>query len=95
MVRGKLRKLITKKLLAWTLLGAMLSAVMITGCTSGAGPKDGRDPGVLTATQVAAPREGGDSGDEHGGKEEDGEPVGTGPSQLQGPDRSAARNVQQ
>ena len=76
MVREKLRKLITKKLLVWTLLGAMFSAVMITGCSSGAGSEDGRDPGVPTATQVAAPREGGDFGDEHGGKDEDGEPVG-------------------
>ena len=90
MVRGKLRKLITKKLLAWTLLGAMLSAVMITGCTSGAGPKDGRDPGVLTATQVAAPREGGDSGDEHGGKDEDGEPVGEGSEDSGRESREAA-----
>ena len=78
MVRRKLRKLITKKLLAWALLGAMLSAVMITGCTSGAGPEDDRDPGVPTATQVAAPRGGGDSGDEHGGRGQAGEPEGEG-----------------
>ena len=78
MVRGKLRKLITKKLPAWTLLGAMLSAVMITGCTSSAGPEDGRDDGVPTVTQVAVERGGGDSGDEHGGRDEDGEPVGEG-----------------
>ena len=78
MVQGKLRKLITKKLLAWTLLGAMLLAVMITGCTSGAGPEDGRDSGVPAATQVAAPREGGDSGDDHGGRDHAGEPAGEG-----------------
>ena len=78
MVQGKLRKLITKKLLAWTLLGAMLSAVMITGCTSGAGPEDDPDLDAPAATQVAAPREGGDSGNEHGGRDRDGKPVGEG-----------------
>ena len=78
MVRRELRKLITKRLLAGCLLGVMLSAVMITGCTSGAGPEDDRDPGASTATQVAAPPEGGDSGDDHGSRDQDGKPVGEG-----------------
>ena len=78
MVRRKLRKLITKRLLPGCLLGVMLSAVMITGCTSGAGPEDDRDPGASTATQVAAPPEGGDSGDDHGSRDQDGKPVGEG-----------------
>ena len=50
MTRRRLRKLITKRLPAWTLLGAMLLALMIIGCASGERPEDGRDPGVLTAT---------------------------------------------
>ena len=75
MIRGKL---ITKKLLAGALLGAMLTAVMITGCTSSAGPEDGRDLGVPTATQVAAEREGSDSRGEHGGSGQGSEPEGEG-----------------
>ena len=77
MVHRNLRKLITKRLLAGALLGAMLSAVMITGCTSGAGPEDGRDPGVPAATQVAVEPEEDDSGeDEHGGRNEGSEDAG-------------------
>ena len=74
MIRRKLRKLMTKKLRAWALLGAMLLAAMIIGCASGAGPDDGRDPGVPTATQDVAARDGGDSRGEHGGRDEGGEP---------------------
>ena len=75
MIHGKP---ITKKLLAGALLGAMLTAVIITGCRSSAGPEDGRDPGVPTATQVAAEREGSDSRSEHGGSGQGSEPEGEG-----------------
>ena len=76
MIRRRLRKLVTKKLPAWMLLGAMLLALMIIGCASGEGLDDGRDPGVLTATQGTVEREGGDSGGEHGGRAEGSEPGG-------------------
>ena len=78
MIRKRLRKLITKKLPAWTLLGAMFLALMIIGCTSGEVPEDGRDPGALTATQGAVEREGGYSGSEHGDRSEGTEPEGEG-----------------
>ena len=78
MIRRRLRKLITKKLPAWALLGAMLLALMIIGCASGEGPDDGRDPGVLTATEGAVEREAGDSGSEHGDSSEGSKPGGEG-----------------
>ena len=74
MILRKVGKLIAKKLPAGVLLGAMLLAVTITGCTSSAGSEDGRDPGVPTATQVVAEREGGDSRGEHGGSGQGSEP---------------------
>ena len=74
MILRKLGKLIAKKLPAGALLGAMLLAMTITGCTSSAGSEDGRDPGVPTATQVVAEREGGDSRGEHGGSGQGSEP---------------------
>ena len=78
MIRRRLRKLATKKLPAWALLGAILLAMMIIGCASGEGLDDGRDPGVLTATEGAVEREGGDSGSEHGDSSEGSEPGGEG-----------------
>ena len=74
MILRKLGKLIAKKLPARALLGAMLLAMTITGCTSSAGSEDGRDPGVPTPTQVVAEREGGDSRGEHGGSGQGSEP---------------------
>ena len=70
MILRKLGKLITQKPLASALLGAMLLAVAITGCASSAGPEDGRNPGVPTATQVAAERGDGDSRGEHDSREQ-------------------------
>ena len=69
MIRRKLGKLMAKKLPAWTLLGAMLLAVTIVGCASGAGPEDGRDSGDPTATQGAVEQGGGDTRGEHDGRD--------------------------
>ena len=74
MIPSRFRKLITKKLPAWMLLGATLLALMIIGCASGEGPDDGRDPGVPTVTEGAVEREAGDSGSEQGGRTEASEP---------------------
>ena len=76
MIRRRLRKLVTKKPLAWALPGAMLLAVMIIGCASGEGPEDVRDPGVLTVTQGAVERERGAYGSDHGNRSEGSEPEG-------------------
>ena len=73
MIRRKLGKLMAKKLPAWTLLGAMLWAVTIVGCASGAGPEDGRDSGDPTATQGAVEQGGGDTRGEHDGRDRGGE----------------------
>ena len=74
MILRKLGKLITQKLPAGVLLGVMLLAVTITGCTSSAGPEDGREPDLPTASHVAAEREGGDSRGEHGSRQQGSEP---------------------
>ena len=65
MIHRQLRKLATKKLLAAALLGAMLSAVIITGCGSDTAPAAGTAPTIPTATWVAVDRDAGDSGGEH------------------------------
>ena len=73
MILRQLGKLMTKKLLGGALLGAMLSALIVIGCASGAGPDDEGNPGVPPATQAAVDREGGDSSSEQGVSAEDGE----------------------
>ena len=59
-------------------MGAMLTAVTITGCTSSAGPEDSLDPGFPTAAQAGAEREDGDSPGGHGGREQVSVPEGEG-----------------
>ena len=73
MTRRQIVKLMTRKLLAGALLGAMLPALIVIGCASDSGPEDDTDPAVPTATQVAVDREAGDSGNEHDGSAEGGE----------------------
>ena len=63
-------KLKTKTLLFRLVLGAILSVVMISGCTVDAGPGDGRDSDHATVGQGVSERESGDSGGEHGGRRE-------------------------
>ena len=75
------KQLMTKKLLVGPVLGAILSAVIVAGCTGDAGHGDGRDSDRATVSQGVPEREGGDSGGEHGGRREgneSGEEVGEG-----------------
>ena len=64
------KKLMTKTLLVGLVLGTILSAVIVAGCTGDAEHGDGRNSDRSTATQGIPEREGGDSGGEHGGKGE-------------------------
>ena len=60
------KKLVTKTFLFMLVLGAMLSAVIVSGCTGDAGHGDGQDSDRATVGQDAPERKGGDSGGEHG-----------------------------
>ena len=77
------KKLTTKTFLVGTVFGAILSAVMVAGCTGDSGHGDGRDSDRATVSQGISEQELGDSGGEHGGRregnesrEEDGEGSG-------------------
>ena len=63
------KKLMTKMFLFGPVLGAILSALIVVGCTGDAGHEDGRDFDRSTVSQGISEREGGDSG-EHGGRGE-------------------------
>ena len=63
------RNPLTNKYLAGSLLGAILAAVLIGGCTADTGPGDGGDSEHSTASPASSEREGSHSGDEHGGGE--------------------------
>ena len=78
MIRKKLKNLVTKRLLVRALLGAMLSAVIIIGCTGNTGPEDGRDSDRATVAQGMSEGGGGESGGEHSGGGEGGESGGEG-----------------
>ncbi len=65
MIRRKLKKLVTKTFLVGALLGAMLSAGLLIGCTDNTGPEGGRDSGSATATQEISEGQGGESSGEH------------------------------
>ena len=59
------RKLLTKRFLIGTALGAMLSVATITGCASDTGPEDSRDSDRDTVSTVTTERETDESGGEH------------------------------
>ena len=68
------KKLMTKMFLFGPVFGAILSAVIVIGCTGDAGHGDGRDFDRGTVSQGISEREGGDSGGEHSsGREGSGE----------------------
>ena len=68
------KKLMTKMFLFGPVFGAILSAVIVIGCTGDAGHGDGRDADRATVSQGISEREGGDSGGEHSsGREGSGE----------------------
>ena len=78
MIRRKLKKLVTKTFLVGALLGAMLSAALLIGCTDNTGPEGGRDSGSATATQEISEGQGGESSGEHGSGGEGSESGGEG-----------------
>ena len=97
MIRRKLKKLVTKTFLVGALLGAMLSAVLIIGCTDNTGPEGGRDSGSATATQEISEGQGGESSGEHGsggeGSESGGEGTEGSESGSGGEEGSGAANM--
>ncbi len=62
------RSPLTNTYMAGSVLGAILAAVIISGCTVG-GHRDSGDSDRSTASHASSEREGGHSGDEHGGGE--------------------------
>ena len=72
------RKLLTKKFLIGTVLGAMLSVATITGCVSDTGPEDSRDSDRATVSTVTTEREADESGAEHSSGREGNESGGEG-----------------
>ena len=72
------RKLLTKKFLIGTALGAMLSVATITGCASDTGPEDSRDSDRATVSTVTTEREADESGGEHSNGREGNESGGEG-----------------
>ena len=84
------RKLMTRKFLVGSVVGAMLSAVIISGCTVDTGLRDGRESDHATESRGITGREGNDSGGEHSsrreGKESNGEHGSGGESASTGSD---------
>ena len=64
------KKQMTKMFLFGPVLGAILSAVIVIGCTGDAGHGDGRNSDRATVSQDISEREGGDPRGEHGGNRE-------------------------
>ncbi len=72
------KKLITKKFLVGSVLGAILSTAIISGCAVETGLEAGRDSDHATVNQDISEQEGGDSGSEHSGNREGNESSGEG-----------------
>ena len=68
----------TKTLLFGPVLGAILSAVIVIGCTGDTGHGDGRDADGATESQGITEQNGGESGREHGSGGEGGGEHGSG-----------------
>ena len=64
------KKLMTKAFLLGAFLGAILSAVIVSGCGDDAGLGDGRDSNRATVSQETSEGAKGDSGGEHGSNRE-------------------------
>ena len=69
-------KLMTRKFLVGSVVGAMLSAVIISGCAVGTGLRDGRDSEHATESRGITGREGNDSGGEQSSRREGNESNG-------------------
>ena len=83
------KNLIVRTFLFGPVLGAVLFAVIVAGCTGDAGHEDGRDSDRATASQGISEREGGYSG-EHGGSGEGSGEHGSGGDDGGGESREAA-----
>ena len=70
------KRVLTRKSLAGSVLGAMFAAVIVSGCTVDTGVRDGRDSDRPTLSQDISEREGRESGGEHGSGREGGEASG-------------------
>ena len=70
------KKLMTKKFLVGSVLGAILSAAIISGCTVDIWHGDDQDSDRTTVSQGISEREGADSGAEHGNRSEGNESSG-------------------
>ncbi len=66
------RNPLTNRYMAGAVLGAILAAAIISGCTAGTGPGDSGDSDRSSASQASSEREGGHSEGEHGGGEGNG-----------------------
>ena len=87
------KKLITKKLLVGSVLGAILSAAIISGCTVDIGLEAGRDSDHVTVNQDLSEREGADSGGEHSSNREGNESSAEGSGEHEsGGDGSSTRS---
>ena len=64
------KKLVTRTFLFMFVLGALLFAVIVSGCAGDAGHEDGQDSDRAMVGQSASERESGHSGGEHGGRRE-------------------------
>ena len=64
---------VTKRFLVGVVFAAILSALILTGCTVSNGSEGGRDADRATTSQEISERGGGESGGEHGGGREGGE----------------------
>ena len=62
------RKSMTERLRFGSVLGVVLSALVVTGCTGHGGFEDGGDSDHASVGEALSEREGGDSGGEHGGR---------------------------
>ena len=78
MIRRKLKKLMTKTFLVGALVGVLLSAALVIGCTDNTGTEGGRDGDRPTASQSVSEGGGGESGGEHGSGGEGSESSGEG-----------------
>ena len=72
------KKLMTKKFLVGSVVGATLSAVIISSCTVETGHGEGRDSDPVTASEGISERQGDESEGEHGGSRAGDESSGEG-----------------
>ena len=87
------KKLISKKFLVGSVLGAVLSAAIVSGCAVETGLEAGRDSDHATVNQDLSEREGADSGGEHSSNREGNESSGEGSGEHEsGGDGSSTRS---